>query len=152
MSGRYGIAYHGAFTFPLAPQRLWALIEDPANFERWWGWLHDVHCTDPLITAASVLTGVVDPPVPFSMRVRVTIDECEPARHIAASVGGDLRGTAGLDIDGDGGDASVAIGWDVEMMQPQMRVASLVARPVLQWGHDRVVEAAVRGFRRELTR
>jgi hypothetical protein len=46
----------------------------------------------------------------------------------------------------------VAIGWDVEMMQRRMRMAARVARPLLQWGHDRVVEAAVRGFRRQLTR
>ena len=36
------------------------------------------------------------------------------------------------------------------MMQRPMRLASRVARPLLQWGHDRVVELTVAGFRRRL--
>jgi hypothetical protein len=31
-----------------------------------------------------------------------------------------------------------------------MRLASRVGRPVLQWGHDRVVEMTVAGFRRRI--
>jgi hypothetical protein len=36
------------------------------------------------------------------------------------------------------------------MMQRPMRVAARVAPPVLRWGHDRVVDATVAGFRRHL--
>jgi hypothetical protein len=36
------------------------------------------------------------------------------------------------------------------MMQRPMRVAARVASPVLRWGHDRVVDATVAGFRRHL--
>jgi len=35
-------------------------------------------------------------------------------------------------------------------MQRPMRVAARVAYPVLRWGHDRVVDATVAGFRRHL--
>jgi hypothetical protein len=31
-----------------------------------------------------------------------------------------------------------------------MRLANRVAHPVLQWGHDRVVEITVAGFRRRI--
>jgi hypothetical protein len=31
-----------------------------------------------------------------------------------------------------------------------MRLASRVGRPLLQWGHDRVVEMTVAGFRRRI--
>jgi uncharacterized protein YndB with AHSA1/START domain len=152
MSGRFDISYRGRFDFPLAPVKLWALIEQPENFEQWWGWLHDVECTDPRIVTGSVLTGTIDPPVPFTMRARVTIDACDPPRRILASVGGDIEGSAGLEVGAADPGTRVAIGWDVEMMQRRMRAAARVARPLLQWGHDRVVEAAVRGFRRQLTR
>ena len=36
------------------------------------------------------------------------------------------------------------------MMQRPMRLAARVAHPVLRWGHDRVVEMTVNGFRRHL--
>ena len=154
MSGPYNIVYSGRFAFPTAPDVLWAMIEEPRNFERWWGWLHDLESTDEHITTGSVLTGVVDPPVPFTMQVRVTIDQYEPGRRIVASVGGDLQGPANLEISAPAGGngTHVAIGWDVEMKQRRMRVAARVARPLLQWGHDRVVEAAVRGFGCQLPR
>ena len=151
MSGRYDISYRGSFRFPIAPVELWSLIEDPRHFEQWWGWLHDVECTDARIMTGSVLTGIIDPPVPFTMQARVVIDECEPPRRILASVAGDIAGTADLDVGGADREARVTIGWQVEMMQRRMRMATRVARPLLQWGHDRVVEAAVRGFRRQLT-
>ena len=40
--------------------------------------------------------------------------------------------------------------WHVEMLQPAMRLASRFGHPLLQWGHDRVVEITVAGFRRRL--
>jgi carbon monoxide dehydrogenase subunit G len=150
MPGRYEITYRGSFDFPVTPVDLWTLIEDPGNFERWWGWLHDVRCTEPRIVTGAVLTGLIDPPVPFTMRASVAIDACDRLRHISASIGGDIDGSARLDTSAAGAGTRVAIAWDVEMMQRRMRAAARVARPLLQWGHDRVVEAAVRGFRRQL--
>jgi hypothetical protein len=31
-----------------------------------------------------------------------------------------------------------------------MRIAARIAKPLLQWGHDRVVDATVDSFRRQL--
>ncbi len=42
------------------------------------------------------------------------------------------------------------VAWTMEMRQPAMRLASRIGRPVLQWGHDRVVEMTVAGFRRRI--
>jgi carbon monoxide dehydrogenase subunit G len=152
MSGRYEISYQGSFVFPVAPVELWALIERPENFEQWWGWLHDVECSDERLVTGSVLTGTIDPPVPFTMRARLAIDECRPVQRIVASVKGDIEGSAKLEVGTAERGTRAAIGWDVEMKQREMRLAARFARPVLQWGHDRVVEAAVRGFARQLTR
>jgi hypothetical protein len=35
-------------------------------------------------------------------------------------------------------------------MQRPMRIAARIAKPVLRWGHDRVVDATVDSFRRQL--
>ena len=40
--------------------------------------------------------------------------------------------------------------WSIEMMQRPMRLAARIALPLLRWGHDRVVEATVDGFRGHL--
>jgi hypothetical protein len=84
------------------------------------------------------------------MRLDVVVDECVPAERVTALVHGDLEGTAELTFDGEDAEARVHATWTIEMMQRPMRVAARVAYPLLRWGHDRVVEATVDGFRRQL--
>ncbi len=84
------------------------------------------------------------------MQLDVALAECVPRAHIAAFVQGDLEGVAKLTFDGDDAEALVHATWTIEMMQPPMRMAARFAHPLLQWGHDRVVEATVDGFRRQI--
>jgi hypothetical protein len=84
------------------------------------------------------------------MRIRVELTRCEPPGVIDALIGGDLEGDAHLRIRADGTRSQVEVAWTVEMMQRPMRLASRFGRPLLQWGHDRVVEMTVNGFRRRL--
>ena len=145
--------YAGRFTFPVAPLELWAAIERVDQFERWWSWLGDLRIDGDGLQPGSVLHGTVAPPVPYRMRVAVEIGRCEPGELIDAKVTGDLAGDARLRIgpDATDGDATVAqVAWSLEMKQLPMRVAARFAHPLLRWGHDRVVEATVAGFRRQL--
>jgi hypothetical protein len=61
-----------------------------------------------------------------------------------------LEGEATLRLHPAPGGVRVEAAWSIEMMQRPMRLASRVARPVLVWGHDRVVDVTVAGFRRGL--
>ena len=90
------------------------------------------------------------PPVPYRMRLDVLVDECVPERRITALVHGDLEGAAQLSFDGDDVASRAHATWTLEMMQRPMRLAARIAPQVLRWGHDRVVEATVEGFRRHL--
>jgi carbon monoxide dehydrogenase subunit G len=139
-------------TFRLAapPETVWGTIERTGEFERWWGWLGDFRLDGPGLQPGSVLVGVVSPPLPYHMRIRVVLEECVRPSLIDAAVHGDLEGRARIELapDGDGTVASAA--WTIEMMQRSMRAAARFAYPLLRWGHDRVVDATVRGFRRQL--
>jgi hypothetical protein len=84
------------------------------------------------------------------MRLDVVIEESVPERRIAALVHGDLEGAALLTFDGDDAETRVHATWSVEMMQLPMRLAARIAPRLLRWGHDRVVDATVDGFRRRL--
>ena len=70
--------------------------------------------------------------------------------RISAAVHGDLEGAAQLTFDGDEARTRAHASWRIEMMQRPMRVAARFAYPLLRWGHDRVVDATVDGFRRHL--
>ena len=144
------MSYRHGFGFALSPERLWSELEAVDQFERWWTWLTDLTVDGPGLAEGSVLTGVVSPPLPYRMRVRIEVVECERLHLISAVIGGDLTGPSTLRFRPDGDGTWVDATWTLEMQQPAMRLASRIGRPLLQWGHDRVVDLTVAGFRRRI--
>lgn len=142
------VDYHGEFWFPVSPPQLWATIEQFEQFESWWGWLADFRADESGLVGGNVLHGTVIPPVPYRLRLKVALQRCDRPRLLEASVGGDLSGQAVLRLEEAGGGTRVAVAWSVEMRSAPLRVAARVAYPLLRWGHDRVVDMAVSGFRR----
>lgn len=145
--------YRRDYEFGLAPDRLWERLGEVDQFEGWWPWLSEFRLEGDGLSEGSVLRGVVTPPLPYRMRLEVELERCRPPHAIDASVRGDLVGQAQLRIRprGDRG-STVGVAWTIEVRQPVMRLASRFGRPLLQWGHDRVVEVTVAGFRRRIER
>lgn len=146
------ISYRRGFSFDVAPEVLWDRIEEVDQFERWWPWLTECRLDGEGLRSGAVLTGVVTPPLPYRLRIRVELDRCDRPHGIEATVGGDLDGTATLALHADGRGTRADVAWTVEMRQPAMRLADRFGHPLLQWGHDRVVEMTVAGFRRRIER
>jgi polyketide cyclase/dehydrase/lipid transport protein len=144
------IEYRSSFCFPVAPEELWERLERVDRFERWLGWLSEFRLDGGSLKPGSVLSGVVAPPLPYRMRVRVDLDECERPAVLGGAVHGDLEGRARLVFEPRPSGTEVEVSWTIEMMQRPMRLAARVAHPLLRWGHDRVVEATVANFRRHL--
>ncbi len=144
------LAYRNTFGFDLPPDRLWQQMAAVDQFEAWWPWLTDFRIDGGGLSAGSILHGTVSPPLPYRMRLRVELEQCRTAELIDASVTGDLVGDAHLRFHADDPGTWITVAWTVEMRQPAMRLASRIGRPLLQWGHDRVVEATVAGFRRRV--
>jgi carbon monoxide dehydrogenase subunit G len=144
------IEYRGTFRFDVPPESVWEAIERTGEFERWWGWLGAFRLDGAGLVAGSVLVGVVSPPLPYHMSIRVELEQCVPPSCIDAVVHGDLEGRARLELIPDGEGTVASVGWTIEMMQRPMRMAARFAYPLLRWGHDRVVDATVFGFCRQL--
>ncbi len=150
MPRRPVIAYRREYAFALTPDELWDAIAHVDEFESWWPWLEEFRLEGDTLAEGSVLHGVIAPPLPYRMRVRVELTRCERPVAIDADVHGDLEGRASLEMGPLDGGTRVGVAWTVEMMQRPMRLASRLGHPLLQWGHDRVVEATVAGFRRRV--
>lgn len=144
----YVIEYEDTFTFPVPVAQLWRAMAQFDRFPSWWSWLQEFWVKGRGLERGTVLHGIVAPPLPYRMRLDVVLDECVPERRVTAFVHGDLEGVATLVLDDDETGARVHAAWTIEMMQRPMRMAARVGRPVLRWGHDRVVYATVDGFRR----
>jgi carbon monoxide dehydrogenase subunit G len=142
--------YRRAYEFAVTPERLWETIGRVDQFERWWPWLQELRLEGDGLARGSVLHGAVVPPLPYRMCIRIEFTRCEGPSAIDAIVTGDLQGEASLRASPAGPGTRVEVSWKVEMMQRPMRLASRFGHPLLQWGHDRVVESTVAGFQRRL--
>jgi hypothetical protein len=146
----YVIDYDGTFTFPVPAADVWATIARFDCFTSWWSWLREFSFEGSGLQHGTALHGFVSPPLPYRMRLDVVLDECVPQQRLTAVVHGDLEGTAELTFEGDDSQTRVHAVWTVEMMQRPMRIAARITKSLLRWGHDRVVDATVDGFRRQL--
>lgn len=144
------IDYQARFAFDAPPRDIWEAIEDTGRFESWWPWLHEFHLDGGALSSGSVLSGVVEPPLPYRMHIDVVLVRCRRPTDLEAVVHGDLEGPAHVHLQGAASGTTAEVGWHLEMMQRPMRLASRFALPLLQWGHDRVVEATVSGFRHRM--
>jgi carbon monoxide dehydrogenase subunit G len=144
------ITYRGRHEFPVSPAELWDVIQEVDQFEAWWPWLEEFRLVGGSLQTGAVLSGVVAPPLPYRMRIEVVLTRYEPHHSIQALIHGDLEGEAAIELCERGVGTEVDVAWTVEMMQTPMRLADRLAHPVLQWGHDRVVELTVAGFRKRL--
>lgn len=146
------IDYRASFNLDAPPEQVWQVIEHSERFEAWWGWLREFRLEGGGLVDGAVLHGVVTPPLPYRMRLRIELERCIRPRSIEATVHGDLEGHARVTFEPDGPGTCTEVAWTLEMMQRPMRMAARVARPLLRWGHDRVVEMTVTSFRRHLQR
>jgi hypothetical protein len=129
---------------------MWRTIARVDCYSSWWSWLDEFSAEGAGLAQGTVLHGIVVPPLPYRMRLDVVLAECVPERSISAFVHGDLEGTAQLTFDGDDAETRAHATWRIEMIQRPMRMAARIAPPLLRWGHDRVVDVTVDGFRRHV--
>ena len=105
----------------------------------------------PASPRGSAAPAPVATPVLSIRRVPAFVSDAVAAARLRQRLDAALGGRARLFLEPQDGGTRVRVAWTIEMMQRPMRMAARLAHPVLRWGHDRVVEATVHGFRRHLT-
>lgn len=134
-----------SYQFAVPPEELWLALTRVEDYRSWWPWLRgfDGSSFEP----GAAWRCVVQPPLPYSLRFRVTLDEVHPLRSAVARIDGDIRGTARLELvpTDDGCEAHL-----VSRLAPAssvLRAIAVMARPVARFGHDWVLDNGLRQFR-----
>jgi hypothetical protein len=146
----YVIEYRGAFSFPCPPEAMWSAMQRFDRYESWWRWLREFRVEGRGLETGSVLHGVVVPPLPYRLGVRIALLDCVRPERIDAAIHGDLEGAARLVLEAEHEGTRASVSSTIEVMQRPLRIAARLAPPVLRWGHDRVVEATITSFRGHL--
>lgn len=144
------VSFVKEYWFPVPPARLWEILGRFDSYPSWWRWLRDFTAVpaDKGMDGGTELRGTIVPPLPGRLSLRVTLDRCERPARVEATIEGDVRGQATLDLVASGEGTAVTARWTLHMVKPPLRLATRLTPPLARWSHDQVVAMAVAGFRR----
>ena len=134
------------YRFPLAPEALWAEIGEVAWYRRWWPWLRSFD--GEAVRAGEVWSCVVQPPLPYVVRFDLTLDEVVEPSFVRATASGDIMGQATIEIRAAEGGSELRLRSCLAPRSDLLRLVAVVARPIVERGHDWVLDTGARQFRR----
>lgn len=128
-----------AWAFGLSPDELWPHLVRLEDYRDWWPWLVRF---DPIggFQAGARWDCTVTPPLPYDVRFSVLLDHVEPERVAAARVVGDIRGDATLTLEATDDGCVARLRSDLAPANPLLRGVGVAARPLIEWGHDWVLD------------
>jgi hypothetical protein len=122
-------------------------MADVGAYRSWWPWLtrFDADGFEP----GSTWRCAVQPPMPYTLRFTIRLDDVDAPARASATISGDIEGEATLSIDGnaDGG-STVRLRSALAPANPLLRGVALFARPIVRFGHDWVLDTGASQFRR----
>jgi uncharacterized protein YndB with AHSA1/START domain len=144
------IASDRSYRFAVEPAELWEKIQGVDDFPAWWPWLRRFDASG--MTTGDVWRCTVQPPLPYALSFTIAIDEVVPHERVAATIGGEITGSAQLHIaaDDDGG-CTARLTSQLAPASRFLQAIALVARPVVSMGHDWVLDTGAKQFRQQLT-
>ena len=132
------------YRFEVVPEALWAAIAETADYQRWWPWLTTFEAEG--LAVGGVWRCAVRPPLPYTVRFSIRLDEVVRPSLVAATVRGDIAGTARVEVEADGDGCAVRLR---SALAPSSRVFGIIAglaRPLVRRGHDWVLDTGARQF------
>ncbi|HEX4868133.1 MAG TPA: SRPBCC family protein [Acidimicrobiales bacterium] len=132
------------YTFAVAPEDLWATVTQVDRYQEWWPWLRRFDGTELVQDARWRCT--VQPPLPYAVRFAVCLDQVDAPMAARATVSGDVVGHAHITIGPAAAGSEVHVRATLSPANGFLRVVSRVAGPVVRFGHDWVLDSAVRQF------
>ena len=132
---------------PVPAEELWADVVGVCRYATWWPWIRTTGATE--LDEGSRVSVSIPSPLGYRVRIVLAPTEVVAKERLEAEVSGDLRGGGSLALRADGdGRTRLELSWDVEVARPLLRVLGWVVRPLLEWGHRRVVRKAISDYLR----
>jgi len=132
-------------SFDRPPEEVWEAMGCTSAYTRWWPWLRHLDAVG--LVTGDVWACHIQPPLPYFLRFTITLDEVVPGESARATVAGDITGTASFTLAATaGGGSEGRLVSDLAPASPVLRAFAAVARPLVVWGHDWVLDEGVRQF------
>ncbi|PZS18595.1 MAG: polyketide cyclase [Pseudonocardiales bacterium] len=128
--------------------QVYATLADVASYPSWWP---QVHAARQLDDASGELRCRSLLPYDLVFLIRREVEDGAD-RILRATLDGDLAGSSQWTITPDGSGTLAVFDEDVVVRKALIRLAGPLARPVLRFNHDRMMQAGERGLRDHLSR
>jgi uncharacterized protein YndB with AHSA1/START domain len=123
---------------------VWAAMCRVGQFPSWWPWLRRFEGAE--LRTGSVWSCVIQPPVPYAVHVTVALDQVVAPALVAATVAGDVSGTARLLLEDERDGCRALLTSTLTPEQGLLRAVATLAPPVARFGHDWVLGTGARQF------
>jgi hypothetical protein len=133
------------WSFPVPQHELWDRIATVENYPTMWPWLRSFDGTDGLRDGAH-WTCEVAPPLPYVVRFGIHFHDVDPGSLASTTVDGDIRGWARLDVHPTSSGCVARLCSELEPANALLRGFGRVARPVVEWGHDWILDQGRQQF------
>lgn len=139
---------HHGFTAPT--DDLWSALTSVDRYRDWWPWLTRFDADG--FATGSTWSCAVRPPLGYTLSFDLVLDEVREGATVAASVRGDLVGTASLEVRALADPARPALASEVVLCSDltanglAVRALATVARPIAVRGHDWILDTGLAQF------
>lgn len=123
---------------------VWGGIGSVEQYPTWWPWLRRFRGAGMVV--GDVWTCQIQPPMPYSLRFTVSVDQVVPFELVTASIAGDVRGSARLELEDAGSGCRVRIRSTLVPASLTLRTMVRLASPVARHGHSWVLDTGARQF------
>lgn len=133
-------------SYPLddPPERAWDALTCVGDYQRWWPWLLSFEAR--ALAPGERWRARIRVPMPWSLRFTIDIAAVSPPERVAATLTGDIEGTAAVTLERAGTGATIRLHSDLAPRHPLLHVVHRLAPEVSRRLHDRVVDRAFRQF------
>jgi hypothetical protein len=135
-----------AWTFAVTPEELWGILEQTDQYGAWWPWLREFNVEGDGLVDGTIARTVIQTPLPCQLRCTIDVDEAVRAERLRTRVRGDLEGSAELELTATVTGSVARMVWSLDVRASMLRPLVSVARPMLAWAHDRIVERGLVQF------
>ena len=132
------------YHFAIGPDALWSAIAATDEYRRWWPWLTEFEASG--LVSGDVWRCRVRPPLPYTLRFAIHLDEVVTPTSIAARLVGDIVGRAALEVAADGEGSVVRLRSTLAPSTRAFGMIAWLARPIVERGHDWVLDTGARQF------
>ncbi|MCU1353439.1 MAG: hypothetical protein JWM05_2648 [Acidimicrobiales bacterium] len=130
------------YPFPADPEAFWTTIDQTDQYQVWWPWLRafDAEGLQP----GDRWDCVIRPPLPYLVRITLTLTAVERPRLVAATIDGDLVGRAHLSVQDHEQGSEVLLVSSLAPRRSLLRAFAAVAPPLARFGHSWVLDTGAR--------